>query len=210
MKHLRTKLSHSERIILGIFCSCVKTIGWLFPHKSQVLFSQSLFIHEGNLSVQQACLEPQYLKQHLAQCQNRKNNTTVCLNVFATFPDETKLKNNGENSIREKRFAYVINKFRLGLEGGYHKKISVVKVFIRDRSPNMENVKIQPKHKCNGQTKISKDCKDPMKYSTIHFSLALLFKRRYNMHFTELQVESEQGNTNYFKGCMYNVLQNKH
>ena len=40
----------------------------------------------------------------------------------------------------------------------------------------MENVRIQPKHKCNGQAKISKDCKDPMKYSTIHFSLALLLK----------------------------------
>ena len=104
--------------------------------------------------------------------------------MFATFPNETRLKNNGENSTKEKRFTYVIIKIRLRLEGGYHKKISVVKVFMRDRSPNMEIVKIQPKHKFNGQD-LSKDCKDPMKYSTIHFSSSFIDIKEY-MHFIEL------------------------
>ena len=104
--------------------------------------------------------------------------------MFATFPNVTRLKNNGGNSTKEKRFTYVIIKFRLRLEGGYHKIISVVKVFMRDRSPNMEIVKIQPKHKFNVQD-LSKDRKDPMKYSTIHFSSSFIDIKE-DMHFIEL------------------------
>lgn len=72
----------------------------------------------------------------------------------------------------------------------------IVKVFIRDRSTNMENMKTQAQHTLNGQD-LTTDCRDRTKYSTIYgLVLAPLFDQ--NTHFSELEVGSEQENSSYF------------
>lgn len=77
---------------------------------------------------------------------------------------------------------------------GPHTHTHSVKVFIRDRSTNMENAKTQAKHQLNDQD-LSNDYKD-RSIQQYTFVLALLLAP--NAHSSELKVGSEQGNPTFF------------
>lgn len=59
-----------------------------------------------------------------------------------------------------------------------HAHTIFVKVFIRERSTNVENEKTQAKRKLNGQV-LSTGRKDRTKYSVIHFSSSSSFRSKY-------------------------------